>query len=206
MEPRPWPSTRLPCPPSPWQRAQEAAKTFSPSTGGTGRGGMVGGRRGAGQRVGLAPGLNHAVGEHFDLLVGQHAAGALREGGHEGSMHALGDGGADVGLPGVGQVDRVGERKGSAARSLLAVAGSAVLFIERCELENVFRTRNLGFRSGLAGKVIAARSCQTCCSQQHHQAQTCLHAGPSFWSLWCLGWVGRPELTKPRSARSVPSG
>ena len=58
-------------------------------------------------------------GDHVDLLVGEHSAGALGKGRHRGSPHAVGDDFAHRRVVRNGQIDRIGERDGRASPSVL---------------------------------------------------------------------------------------
>src|SRR5260370_10585154 len=96
----------------------------------------VGWRVSAGEKTGLSPGADPCD-QGVDLLVREHSAGALGEGGHRGAMYSIGGGAANGGIVGDREENGVAQRERRSSVSIVAVASGARLRVEDAALANL---------------------------------------------------------------------
>src|SRR5262245_53332302 len=104
------------------------------------------------ERAWLAPARTHFPRDHIDLGIGQHAAGALREGWHRRAVHAVGDRPADGDVIRDGEIHGIGERNRRAATSIRTVTAGAVLWIESVEHQDFVRRQLFRAFAWLSGR------------------------------------------------------
>jgi hypothetical protein len=80
----------------------------------------------------------------------------LGEGRHEATGYASANVPTDIVFSCEGDIDGVAEGDGCASSAVRAVAGGAVLFIERGEVEELIGTRDFGAGTGTSGDAVTA--------------------------------------------------
>ena len=116
--------------------------------------------------VGVPPFFNNAARQRGDLIVGQHASGALRKRRHQLAGYPVRNQISQTSFSGQGDVHRIRKRDSRAVSPVFAVAGGAVLFVECREGKHFFRTHNLRSWSGPARNAAAASGGQASRRQQ----------------------------------------
>ena len=86
---------------------------------------------------GLPPALPHALDDGIDLLVGQHAACALRESRHRRAGPALGDRVSQRFVVDDGEINRIADGRSRTVLAISAMTSGAVLLVEHNGIENV---------------------------------------------------------------------
>ena len=107
----------------------------------------------------------------------------------------------DIRFAGERQIDRIRQRDRRAVLPILAVAGGAVLFIERRKVQNLIRARNSG-PGRMAGRIAHQRTPDRAHSTAPtHRRETRTHSGSSFFSALAKS-ACKPARTANGSARN----